>query len=49
MAGKDGAIIVAWMDGERKRYAVGYVGENGIQADVWYRANEAGKLVELVA
>ena len=45
-AGKTGAVIVAWWDkdAERKRYAIGYVGENGIEADKWYCANERGEL-----
>jgi hypothetical protein len=43
-ADEDGAICLAWNDGKRTRFAVGYVGENGIEAGVWYRA-EAGKLV----
>ena len=45
MAGKDGAVIVAWMDGEIKRYTIGYVGENGIKADTWYRCDDNGNLV----
>ena len=43
-ADADGAICLAWFDGKRTRFAVGYVGEGGIEAGVWYRA-EAGKLV----
>jgi hypothetical protein len=31
----------------RMRIAVGYVGENGIKTDTWYRANESGALVEV--
>lgn len=45
-AGKDGVIAVAWSDGKRPRLAVGYVGEDGIEADTWYRATKAGKLVK---
>ena len=47
-AGKTGAVIVAWRDtaADRKRYTTGYVGENGIKPDTWYRANEHGELVE---
>ena len=35
-AGVGGTIAVAWRDGERRRIAVGYVGEDGILPDVWY-------------
>jgi len=47
-AGEDGAIALAWWNNEEKRYriAVGYVGENGIKADVWYYV-ENGKLAEV--
>jgi hypothetical protein len=44
MAGPGGAICIPWHDGKRTRFAVGYVGEDGIEAGVFYRA-EAGKLV----
>ena len=45
-AGEDGAIALAWRDekGGRYRIAVGYVGEDGIKANTWYRA-ENGQLV----
>jgi hypothetical protein len=43
-AGEDGAICIPWHDGKRTRFAVGYVGEGGVEAGVLYRA-EAGKLV----
>ena len=41
-----GIGFVAWYDekAERKRLVIGYVGEDGIAAGVWYRA-KAGKLV----
>ena len=45
-AGKTGIVVVAWWDGERKRLTTGYIGEDGILADTWYRANESGKLIE---
>ena len=45
-AGPNGAIALAYWDGARPRFAVGYVGEDGIEADVEYRADLAtGKLV----
>jgi hypothetical protein len=44
-AGPNGAICIPWHDGSRIRFAVGYVGENGIEAGVFYRADN-GKLVE---
>lgn len=47
-AGKTGVVIVAWWDrkADRKRVTTGYVGENGIKADVFYRCDDAGKLIE---
>ena len=46
VAGESGIIIVAWMDGDRKRVTVGYTGENGIESGKWYRADGSGKLIE---
>jgi DNA-binding transcriptional ArsR family regulator len=46
-AGDGGAICLAYMDGKRPRFAVGYVGEDGIKANTVYRV-EAGRLVEVV-
>ena len=37
-AGAGGAVALAWHDGERARFAVGYVGE-GLKADTWYEVN----------
>jgi hypothetical protein len=47
MAGDKGILIVAWWDGkaDRKRVTVGHVGENGIEPNVWYQADAAGKLI----
>jgi hypothetical protein len=47
--GAQSILIVAWHDGQRKRTTVGYVGENGIKPDTWYRANAKGELVEVAA
>ena len=44
-AGKDGCFALTWHDGNRNRIVVGYVGEDGIKADTWYRV-DGGKLVE---
>ncbi len=45
-AGKNGCIALAYWVNEEKRFrmAVGYVGENGIEADTWYRVDN-GELV----
>jgi hypothetical protein len=51
VSGKDGACLVCtWWDdaANRPRVVVGYVGEDGIKADTWYRA-DGGKLVETTA
>lgn len=46
MTGGDGATMCfQWYDGKRTRITVGYVGEDGIEANVAYRCDEAGKLV----
>ena len=45
MAGEQGLVAIAYMDGDRTRWAVGLVGENGIQPNVWYVVQD-GKLVE---
>jgi len=42
-AGDYGTIVVKWHDGKRYRMAIGYVGENGIEAGVAYKAIK-GKL-----
>ncbi len=44
-AGRNGCFALTWYDGNRNRIVVGYVGEDGIKADTWYRV-EDGKLVE---
>jgi len=44
-AGRFGTVVVKWWDGKRYRLAVGYCGEDGIEAGVAYGCDEAGKLV----
>lgn len=44
-AGPNGSLILTWDDGARKRHVVGYVGEDGIEADTWYQVKD-GKLVK---
>lgn len=45
-ASERGALTILWWDAkaERHRVIVGYVGENGIEAGVWYRVNSSGAL-----
>ena len=47
-SGKRGIIVCRWWDGTagRWRLTVGYVGEDGIEPDVPYRADSAGRLVK---
>jgi len=44
----DGTIVLTWVDRSVKhtRIVVGYVGENGIKPDTWYRLNGAHELEE---
>jgi hypothetical protein len=48
-AGPDGCIAVGWWDekANRPRLTVGYVGENGIKPDTFYRADKNGGLAEV--
>ena len=48
-AGEDGCIALTWLDEEKNRYRleVGYVGENGIKANTYYRLNDAHKFEEV--
>jgi hypothetical protein len=45
-AGYSGTIQIKWHDGNRYRTAVGYVGENSIEANVAYRLNPKGEFVK---
>ena len=47
--GEIGIIVCRWLDVSHERYrlAVGYVGEDGIKANTFYRADDNGKLVEV--
>ena len=44
-ASANGAIALAWYDEVRPRIAVGYVGENGIESDTWYKVSDNGTLI----
>ncbi|MEK9723564.1 MAG: hypothetical protein VW405_08770, partial [Rhodospirillaceae bacterium] len=44
-AGYRGTISIRWPDGTRHRLAVGYVGDNGVEPGVAYRADDDGRLV----
>ena len=44
-ADEEGAFVIRWHDGDRWRFAFGAVGEDGIEAGVWYRVVEGGDLV----
>ena len=43
--GPNGAGALAWHDGKRPRFTVIYVGEDGIEADKWYRLDDKGKVI----
>ena len=46
-AGTNGCIALVWHDGKRYRIAVGYIGENGIEANTKYCVDRFGKLAEV--
>jgi hypothetical protein len=46
---ENGTVILTWREGRRTRIVVGYVGENGIKPDTWYRLNDKHQLVEAKA
>ena len=47
--GSAGIVVCRWWDSkaERARLAIGYVGEDGVKLDTFYRCNDEGKLVEV--
>ena len=45
--GDGGCVAVPWYDGERTRFAVAYVGENGIEANTPYYLNDEGQFVKI--
>ncbi|ALX96091.1 hypothetical protein AV650_22235 [Serratia fonticola] len=45
--GEGGCAAVPYSDGTRTRFAIAYVGENGIKAKTAYSVNEAGEFVEV--
>ena len=46
-SGHYGTLIIKYWDGVRYKVAVGYVGENGIKANVPYKLNEKHEFVEV--
>ena len=47
--GSAGIVVCRWWDSkaERARLTIGYVGEDGVKPDTFYRCNDKGKLVEV--
>ncbi|AQS90490.1 hypothetical protein A0U94_05395 [Gluconobacter albidus] len=43
--GENGCASLVWHDGERSRFTHLYVGEDGVEAGVAYRLDDAGKVV----
>ena len=48
-AGENGTIIVQWWDNASKRYRVkvGYIGEDGLKPDTWYKVGDDRSWVEV--
>ena len=44
-AGEGGVVEISWWDGRRCRRVVGYVGEDGVEANVPYSVDERGQLI----
>lgn len=47
--GEGGCAAIAYHDGSRTRFAIAYVGENGIKSNTPYHLNDQGKFVEIRA
>ncbi|WP_212005777.1 hypothetical protein [Chitinophaga sp. HK235] len=45
--GENGALILSYWDGNRRRHVIGYAGENGIKANTWYQLNSSNELEEV--
>ncbi|MEL5228191.1 hypothetical protein PTR07_19520, partial [Serratia nevei] len=45
--GEGGCVVIPYHDGTRTRFAVAYVGENGIKANTPYAVNDNGEFVEV--
>jgi len=48
IAGDSGNLVVKIWDGNRYRFTIGYVGENGIKSNTKYRLDGKGNFVEVV-
>jgi hypothetical protein len=48
-SGDYGTLAIRWWDGSRYRLAVGYVGEDGIEPNVAYKLDDAGRFVKVTA
>jgi hypothetical protein len=48
-AGPNSAICLAWHDGNRPRFSVAYVGENGIKENTFYKLDSTGNFVGVLA
>ena len=45
--GANGCFSLTWHDGKRPRIVIGYAGEDGIAANIWYGVDDKGKIVEV--
>ena len=46
-SGHGGSLISWWWDGNRRRFKVGYIGENGLKPNTKYRLNDAHEFEEV--